>query len=81
MVRYLSVPDDVAQHYVNTDIWVFAAQIGLTILFALLPMCGGPQLTAEYKVGMHVRARARTHARTHARACVRVCVRQTPSIP
>lgn len=44
------MPDTVAQRYVGFNIWVYVAQLGLTLLFALLPMCGNTHLSAEYRI-------------------------------
>ena len=39
-----------AKRYVGFNIWVYVAQLGLTLLFALLPMCGSTRLSAEYRI-------------------------------
>jgi ABC-type multidrug transport system fused ATPase/permease subunit len=52
LTLYLSVPDSVAQQYVGIDMWVFVAQLSLTLLLALLPMCGRPHMSAEFEAAL-----------------------------
>ena len=52
LTLYVSVSDTVADKYVGNDIWIFVAQLGITLFLALLPMCGRPRLSEEFEVAM-----------------------------